>query len=89
MIEIAQTGTKEKLDFALVTASEVARRTGLSRWTVYHWARIGILPSVKLSRRRLFDQRDIESFIDEHKRRGKITQPRGAFASQDKGEPAV
>jgi excisionase family DNA binding protein len=49
---------------ALVDAMEAARRLGLSHWTIYHWARSGQLPSIKLGRRRLFRPLDLESFIE-------------------------
>ena len=75
------------IEFDLITAREVAGRTGLSCWTVYRWARIGLLPSIKLGRRRLFDRRDLESFIDDHRQCGQITHIRGALASLGEGGP--
>jgi excisionase family DNA binding protein len=47
----------------LLTADEVAEQLRLSRWTVYGWAREGILPSVRLGGRVLFDPGDIQAAI--------------------------
>lgn len=55
------------INLGLITAKEVANRTGLSSWTVYSWARQGLLPSIKLGRRRLFDLRELEKFIYKHR----------------------
>jgi excisionase family DNA binding protein len=58
------------MDFGLVTAKEAASMTGLSSWTIYRWARMGLIPSIKLSRRRLFDLRELENFVHEHRQGG-------------------
>ncbi len=51
----------------LIDVKDAARVLGLSFWTLYAWARTGRLPSVQLGKRRLFDPRDLEEFI-EHQR---------------------
>jgi excisionase family DNA binding protein len=47
----------------LLTVEQAAQRLGVSFWTVYRLARSGRLASIRLGRRRLFDERDLESLI--------------------------
>ena len=47
----------------LLSTNQTARRLGISFWTLGRWARMGLIPSVKLGRRRLFESADIEEFI--------------------------
>jgi excisionase family DNA binding protein len=45
---------------------------GVSRWTIYHWARVGLLASVQLGRRRLFELSALEEFVAQGKRLGRL-----------------
>ena len=47
----------------LLSVPEAAARLGISVVPVYHWAWSGLLPSVKLGRRRLFLSGDLDAFI--------------------------
>ena len=49
----------------LLSVEQVAQRLGVSFWTVYRLARSGRLSSVRLGRRRLFTERDLEQLIRE------------------------
>ncbi len=51
----------------LLDAREASKRLGLSFWTLYAWARNGRIPYIQLGKRKLFDPRDIENFIDRHR----------------------
>src|SRR5262245_48791164 len=52
-----------ELDLRLVDARSAAALLGVSRWTVYHWARTRLLGSVRLGRRRLFELNVLEDFV--------------------------
>jgi excisionase family DNA binding protein len=47
----------------LLSVSEAAERLGLSIWAVYRLARAGRLASVRLGRRRLFSELDLEALV--------------------------
>jgi excisionase family DNA binding protein len=47
----------------LYSVHEAADRLGVSFWTVYRLARCGQLASVRVGRRRLFADRDLENLI--------------------------
>jgi len=51
----------------LLTADEVAERLRVPKTWVYRAAREGDLPSVRCGRYRRFDERDVDSWIDEHR----------------------
>lgn len=51
----------------LLTADEVAARLRVPKTWVYRAAREGSLPSVRCGRYRRFDERDVDSWIDEHR----------------------
>ncbi len=47
---------------------EVSEYTSLPTKTLYEWASIGRIPSIKLGRRVLFDLNDIDKIMDSFKR---------------------
>ncbi len=47
----------------LLSVQQAAERLGVSFWTVYRMARSGRLASIRLGRRRLFSERDLEELI--------------------------
>ena len=47
----------------LFGVEDTAHRLGISVWTVYRWARQGRLTSIRLGRRRLFAEADLEALI--------------------------
>src|SRR5262249_31001844 len=47
----------------VIGVREAALRLGLSRWTLYHWAIEGRIPSVKLGGRRMFRPADLERLV--------------------------
>ena len=47
---------------------EVSEYTSLPVKTLYEWASLGRIPSIKLGRRVLFDLNDIDSFMSSLKR---------------------
>jgi excisionase family DNA binding protein len=51
----------------LLTLPQAARYLGLSSWTVREMIWRGTLPRVRLSRKILLDQRDLDALIDAHK----------------------
>ncbi|MDO8141427.1 MAG: helix-turn-helix domain-containing protein [Candidatus Brocadiales bacterium] len=51
-----------------VNIKEVSEYTSLSVKTLYEWASIGRIPSIKLGRRILFDLEDIDSLLASLKR---------------------
>lgn len=53
----------------LLRAEEVAKRLGLSRQHVYVMAANGELPSIKLRGAVRFDPKDVEAYIEAHRRR--------------------
>jgi len=54
----------------LISMEAAGKRLGVSFWTAARWARLGILPSVKIGRRRLCDPADLDMFIQRMKQRG-------------------
>ena len=52
----------------LQSPAEVARCLGMSRSNVYHMATVGSLPSIKFGKAVRFDPKDVEQFIQEHRR---------------------
>ena len=53
----------------LFTVKETASYLRLSPWTVRGLGWNGEIPEVKIGRRTLFDQKDVDAFIDRSKRR--------------------
>ena len=53
----------------LFTVKETASYLRLSPWTVRGLGWNGEIPEVKIGRRTLFDQKDLDAFIDRSKRR--------------------
>ncbi len=47
----------------LVSVQSAAAQLGLSIWTIYRWASTGYLKSIRLGRRRLFDEADLQEFV--------------------------
>ena len=58
----------------LYSVQQAAERLGVSFWTVYRLARAGRLASVRLGRRRLFAERDLEKLV--RRTRGRASGPR-------------
>lgn len=50
----------------LLTASEAAELLRIHLVTLYSWVSEGRIPSVKLGRKRLFDSRELERWIEQH-----------------------
>ncbi len=48
----------------LYTVEQAAHRLGVSVWTVYRLARTAQLASIRLGRRRLFAERDLEELVN-------------------------
>jgi len=48
----------------LVNASVISERLGVPRWRTYDLAKRGILPSVRLGKRVMFDEERVEAFIE-------------------------
>lgn len=57
-----------KLTQRLVTLSEAAQYLGLSSWTVRELIWCGVLRRVRLSRKILLDQRDLDAVIEVYKK---------------------
>ena len=51
-----------------VSIKEISEYTSLPVKTLYEWASLGRIPSIKLGRRVLFDLNDIDSFMSSLKR---------------------
>lgn len=47
----------------LLTVQDVCRQLGVSRTTLYHWMRAGVLPYVQLGGRRRFRRSDLDRWI--------------------------
>src|SRR5262249_2157974 len=63
--EAALTTWKEEVQGmdTLLTVEQAAQRLGVSFWTVYRLARSGQLASIRLGRRRLIAERDLEDLV--------------------------
>lgn len=48
---------------SLISLDEAARRTGLSVWTWRKWISRRAVPSIRLGRRRLVDEADVERLV--------------------------
>jgi excisionase family DNA binding protein len=57
----------------LMSAEEAGEYLAIRKGTLYLWARKGLIPSVKIGRRLLFDVRDLDEMIDRTKR-GKLPE---------------
>ncbi|RPJ58506.1 MAG: DNA-binding protein [Acidobacteria bacterium] len=57
----------------LLGVEQAARYLGIKPGTLYLWARIGFVPSVKMGRRLLFDIADLDAFIERKKRGAPMT----------------
>jgi len=53
----------------LISVEDAARYLGVQKNTIYSWARRRKIPSVKMGRRLLFDQEDLDRMIEAGKRR--------------------
>jgi len=51
----------------LLTTREVANKLRQNTTTIQRWSRSGILPVVKIGRRFLFQEKDIEGWVKSHK----------------------
>ncbi len=60
--------TSEKILKRYVSIKAVSEYTSLPVKTLYEWAGMGRIPSIKLGRRVLFDLTDIDSFMTSLKR---------------------
>ena|SRR2546425_6646296 len=56
----------------LIDVRSAASLLGVSTWTVYHWARAGVVGSVTLGRRRLFEIATLEEFVRRGRRHGQL-----------------
>lgn len=61
------TGPPAKPEPRLLTLPQAARYLGLSSWTVRELIWRGVLPRVRLSRKILLDQRDLDAAIEASK----------------------
>ena len=52
----------------LLSVEEAATYLGVRKSTIYSWAWRRKIPSVKMGRRLLFDLKDLDRIIEEHKR---------------------
>jgi excisionase family DNA binding protein len=48
----------------LISAEDVSNRLGVPPVTIYAWVRLGQLPSYKLGRRVMFDESEIEAWLE-------------------------
>lgn len=55
-------------DKQLLTVEEAAKYFGVQKSTIYSWAWRRKIPSVKMGRRLLFDQEDLDRIIEAGKR---------------------
>jgi len=55
----------------LIGVEAAADRLGISVWTVYRWARAGRLVSIRLGRRRLFTEEDLQALITRARQPGR------------------
>jgi excisionase family DNA binding protein len=62
------------MDRRLCSVDEAASYLGLKKSTLYAWARRRQIPSVKIGRRLLFDQEDLDSLIESEKRRVEVAE---------------
>jgi len=53
----------------LISVEDAARYLGVQKSTIYYWAWRRKIPSVKMGRRLLFDQEDLDRMIEAGKRR--------------------
>ncbi len=53
----------------LVSVEDAAKYLGVQKSTIYSWASRRKIPSVKMGRRLLFDQEDLDRMIEVGKRR--------------------
>ncbi len=53
----------------LISVEDAARYLGVQKSTIYSWAWRRKIPSVKMGRRLLFDQEDLDRMIEAGKRR--------------------
>ncbi len=67
----------------LLTVQQAAERLGVSFWTVYRLARSGQLASIRLGRRRLFAEEDLEKLI-RATRDDRDTSVRGGTLSRER-----
>ena len=56
-------------DKQLLTVEEAAKYFGVQKSTIYSWAWRRKIPSVKMGRRLLFDQEDLDRMMEAGKRR--------------------
>lgn len=56
---------KEDQMSTLISMQEAARRLAVSYWTLLRWARAGHVASVRLGRRRLFLEEDLQKLVNQ------------------------
>lgn len=61
----------------LLSVKQAAQRLGVSFWTIYRLARTGQLGSVRLGRRRLFEEEDLKKLIRESRKGSDESEPGG------------
>ncbi len=68
--ERAVSGTVEAQSNArrLLSVKDAAAYLGISQWTMRGLGWNGEIPEVKIGRRRLFDRRDLDTFVERSKR---------------------
>lgn len=59
----------------LFTMARAGRMLGVSEWQTRELCRKGLLPSVRVARKRLVDVQDIEAFIKRHKETASLVRP--------------
>lgn len=59
---------KNGKEIELLTAKEVMQLLRISKATLIRWTKEGILPSIKIGRRILYDKNDILEVVEKHKR---------------------
>ena len=69
----------------LISAQEAAHRLGISFWTIYRWARTGRLASIRLGRRRLFSEEDLEELVRRARQRS-LSNPDAEQLGRDRKE---
>jgi excisionase family DNA binding protein len=67
----------------LLSVQQAAEQLGVSLWTVYRLARRGQLPSIRLGRRCLFAEEDLERLVRSRRDGGQL--PIAADISANKG----
>ena len=73
------------------TIKELAEYTGCPTGTLYEWTALGVIPSIKIRRRILFDLDDIDQILSENKQGSKseiiASTVRSRYPVKDSGQP--